>query len=124
MPEKTWPCSSASSNPRSAASLSSTAGYLLLAFRGMFPTSNEARSRIDDFLPVYDLSADYGIRINAAASVVYECLLRADFNELWVVRLLLSSGTGYRFPGIQNPGGPGGRFRGQGWFSWAAFPKN
>jgi len=71
----------------------------------MFPTSNEARSRIDDFLPVYDLSADYGIRINAAASVVYECLLRADFNELWVVRLLMSLRTGRRIPRNQNSGG-------------------
>jgi hypothetical protein len=71
----------------------------------MFPTSNEARSRIDDFLPVYDFSADYDIRIDAAASVVYECLLRADFHELWVVRLLMSLRTGRRIPRNQNSGG-------------------
>jgi len=44
--------------------------------------------RIDEFLPNHDFSAAYEIRIDAPASAVYQCLLRSDFSELWLVRLL------------------------------------
>jgi hypothetical protein len=61
-------------------------------------TSNQGRSRIDEFLPNHDFSARYEIRINAPASVVYECLLRSDFSELWLVRVLMTLRTGKRLP--------------------------
>jgi hypothetical protein len=50
--------------------------------------------RIDEFLPIHDVSASYAIGINASPSVVYQCLLRSDFNKLWVVRLLMTIRTG------------------------------
>lgn len=56
------------------------------------------RSRIDDFLPSHDFSAAYEIRITAPASIVYRCLLRSDFNEAWVVRLLMTLRTAERPP--------------------------
>jgi hypothetical protein len=56
--------------------------------------SSEGHLRIDDFLPDYDFSAIYDIRINAEPSLVYERLLWLDFNEVWVVRLLEFARTG------------------------------
>ena len=61
-------------------------------------TSTQDRSRIDEFLPNYDFSARYEIRIDAPASAVYRCLLRSDFSELWLVRLLLSIRSGKWLP--------------------------
>jgi hypothetical protein len=61
----------------------------------------EAHSLIDKFLPNCDFSAAYEIRINAPASVVYESLLRSDFNELWLVRLLMTIRSVKRLP--RNP---------------------
>jgi hypothetical protein len=52
------------------------------------------RPKIDEFLSIYDFSATYEIRINAPSSVVYQCLLRSDFNDLWLVRLLMTIRTG------------------------------
>ena len=59
-------------------------------------TTVPTRPRIDECLPIYDVSASYQIRINAPASVVYQCLLRSDFNQLRVVRLLMTIRTGSR----------------------------
>lgn len=61
-------------------------------------TTASDRSRIDQFLPTHDVSASYQIRINAPPAVVYRCLLRSDFNQLWVVRLLMTIRTGKRQP--------------------------
>ena len=61
-------------------------------------TSAPDRPRIDKFLPLYNVSASYEIRINAAPSVVYQCVLRSDFNNLWLVRVLMSIRTGKRQP--------------------------
>ena len=44
----------------------------------------EAHSLIDHFLSIHDFSAAYEISINAPSSVVYKCLLRSDFNDLWL----------------------------------------
>ena len=60
----------------------------------MMSTPPEVRSLMDVFLPNYDFSAAYEIRIDAPSSVVYECLLRSDFSELWLVRLLMSIRSG------------------------------
>jgi len=59
-------------------------------------TTAPDRSRIDQFLPTHDVSASYEIRINAPPLVVYRCLLLSEFNELWVVRLLMTIRTGKR----------------------------
>jgi hypothetical protein len=59
-------------------------------------TTATDRSRIEEFLPIYDVSASYQVRINASPLIVYQCLLRSDFNELWVVRLLMTVRTGKR----------------------------
>jgi hypothetical protein len=58
----------------------------------------EARSRIDEMLPNFGFRAVYEIHINAPASVVYECLLRSDFSEVWLVRLLMTIRTRRRLP--------------------------
>ncbi len=59
-------------------------------------TTAPDRPRIDEFLPIYDVSAFYEIRINASPSVVYRCLLCSDFNDLRLVRLLMTIRTGKR----------------------------
>jgi hypothetical protein len=64
----------------------------------------EARSLMDEFLPNHDFSAAYDISINAPSSVVCECLLRSDFNELWLVRLLMSIRSGKWLPRNRIPG--------------------
>ena len=56
------------------------------------------RTRIDEFLPIYDVSASYEIGIHAPTSIVYQCLLRSDFNDLWLVRLLMTIRAGKRQP--------------------------
>jgi hypothetical protein len=61
-------------------------------------TSNQDRSRIDEFLPNHDFSARYEIRINAPASAVYQRLLRSDFSELRLVRVLMTLRSGKRLP--------------------------
>jgi hypothetical protein len=67
--------------------------------------SIEARTRIDEFLPDYDFRAVYQIPINAARSVVYECLLQADFTDLRLTRLLMFLRRGKRMPRQERPGG-------------------
>lgn len=64
----------------------------------MVSTPPEVRSLMDVFLPNYDFSAAYEIRIDASSSVVYECLLRSDFIDLWLVRLLMSIRSGKWMP--------------------------
>ena len=61
-------------------------------------TSAQDRPRIDEFLPHSDVSASYEVRINATPSVVYQCLLRSDFNKPWLVRFLMTIRTGKRPP--------------------------
>jgi len=60
--------------------------------------SIEDHARIDEYLTNPDFSARYEIRINAPAPVVYRCLLRSDFSELWLVRLLVTVRSGKRLP--------------------------
>jgi len=60
--------------------------------------SIEDHARIDEYLTNPDFSARYEIRINAPAPVVYRCLLRSDFSELWLVRLLMTVRSGKRLP--------------------------
>ncbi len=62
----------------------------------MANTSIEDRERIDEFLPIYDVSASYEVRISVPPSLVYRCLLRSDFNKPWLVRLLMTIRTGKR----------------------------
>src|SRR5205807_4052586 len=69
----------------------------------MSNTSIEGHPRIDEFLPNYDFSAAYEVRINAPAPVVYQCLLRSDFNKSWLVRLLMRIRTGKRPPRSRVP---------------------
>jgi len=57
----------------------------------------EGRSLMDEFLPDYNVSAAYEISINAPSSDVYECLLRSEFSDLWLVRLLMALRTGKRW---------------------------
>ena len=66
--------------------------------------SIEERARIDEFLPVYDASAAYEMRIQAPVAVVYQCLLRCDFSQLWIVRTLMSIRSGRRLPRKHVPG--------------------
>jgi hypothetical protein len=58
---------------------------------------------MDEFLPNHDFSAAYEISINAPSSVVYECLLRSDFSELWLLRLLMSIRSGQWLPRSRVP---------------------
>jgi hypothetical protein len=82
----------------------------------------ERLSQIDNFLPVYDFSAGYNMRVNAPASVVYESLLRADFNENWVVRLLMTLRTGRRILRKQDPSDVRERLKGTGFMLLADDP--
>ena len=60
--------------------------------------STQDRPLMDEFLPNHDFSVAYEISINAPSSVVYECLLRSDFSELWLLRLLMSIRSGKWLP--------------------------
>ena len=83
---------------------------------------HEARSRIDGFLPTSDFRATYEIRIDAPASVVYECLLRSDFREAWLVRLLMCIRSGKRLPRNRMPGDLRQRLQGTGFVVLAEAP--
>jgi hypothetical protein len=87
-------------------------------------TSSEARSRIDAFLPSHDFRASYHIRINAPRSVVYECLLHSDFNELWLTRLLMTLRTGKRMRRHRTPGDLRQRLPGTGFFVLEEVPED
>jgi hypothetical protein len=76
------------------------------AFRNRIPSDYPAqdRPRIDEFLPLYDVSAFYKVRITAPPSVVYQGLLHSDFNKPWLVRVLMTIRTGKRPPRNRVPG--------------------
>jgi hypothetical protein len=56
------------------------------------------RCEIDEFLPNHDFRAAYEVCINAPAQVVYRCLRRSDFSDVWLVRLLMSLRSGKWLP--------------------------
>ena len=64
---------------------------------------SSAASLIDEFLPSDDFRAAYQIPIRAPRSVVYECLLKTDFNDSWITRLLMSLRSGKRLPRNRAP---------------------
>ena len=80
------------------------------------------RPRIDEFLPTSDVSASYEIRINAPSSVVYQRLLVSDFNEAWVVRLLMTLRSGRSLPRNRVPGDLRQRFQGTGFVILSEVP--
>ena len=80
------------------------------------------RSLIDEFLPDHDFSAAYPVRINAPSSVVYECLLHSDFNDLWLVRLLMSIRSGKWLRRSHMPGDLRRRLQGTGFVIVAEVP--
>jgi hypothetical protein len=88
----------------------------------MASKQHEARSLMDEFLPNHDFSAAYEISINAPAPVVSECLLHLDFNELWLVRLLLTLRTGKRPPRNRKASDLRQRLRGTGFVILADVP--
>ena|SRR6266849_5788711 len=88
----------------------------------MANTSIEDRQRIDEFLPNHDFSAGYEIRINAPASMVYECLLSTDFSEAWLVRLLMTVRSGKRLPRSRAPTDLRQRLQGRGFVMLAEAP--
>jgi hypothetical protein len=77
---------------------------------------------MDEFLPQHDFSAAYDIRINAPASVVYQSLLRSDFNELWLVRVLMTIRSGKRLPRNRVPGDLRQRLQGTGFVILSEVP--
>ncbi len=89
----------------------------------MANASIEDRARIEEFLTDYDLSARYEIHINAPASVVYPCLLRSDFSELRLVRLLMTLRSGKRLARNRKPGDLRQRLQGTGFFMLAEVPE-
>lgn len=98
-------------------SRSNLLGFLLMAIR-----SFEARTLIDEFLPNCDFSAGYKIRVNAPTSVVYECLLRSDFSQVWLVRLLMSIRSGKWLPRNRVPCDLRQRLKGTGFVVLAEIP--
>ena len=66
--------------------------------------------------------AFYEIRINAPPSVVYRCLLCSDFNDLWLVRLLMTIRTGKRPTRSRVPVDLPQRFQGTGFVVLAEVP--
>ena len=93
-----------------------------IGFRETSNTLVRVRSRIDEFLPNHDFSASYEIRINVPTSVVCECLLRSDFNELRMVRLLMTLRSGKRLPRSRVPTDLRQRLRGTGFAILAEAP--
>jgi hypothetical protein len=75
-----------------------------------------------EFLSTHDFSAVHEIRINAPPSVVYQLLLVSDFNEAWVVRLLMTLRSGGRPPRNRAPGDLRQRFHGTGFVILAEVP--
>ena len=84
--------------------------------------TNEEHSRIDQFLPAYDFSASYDIRIHAPPAEVYECLLWVDFNDLWLVRFLETVRTAKRIPRSRVPRDLHQRLQGTGFVMLAEVP--
>ena len=52
--------------------------------------------KIDGLLPEFDIAAEYGLAISAPPPVVYECLLRADFGQSRIIRILMALRRGRR----------------------------
>jgi hypothetical protein len=77
-------------------------------------TTSAHGSAIDKFLPIHDVRVCYEIRINTPPSQVYQCLLRLDFGELWLVRLLMTIRSGKRPPRNRVPGNLPQRLQGTG----------
>ena len=80
----------------------------------MVTTCAQGCSRIDEFLPTHDFSVAYELHIDAPPSLVFQCLLRSDFNKPWVVRLLMTIRSGKRLPRNRVPGDLPQRLRGTG----------
>ena len=77
---------------------------------------------MDEFLPNHDFSAAYEISIKAPGSDVYECLLRSDFSELWLVRLLMTVRSGKLLPRSRVPTDLRQRLQGTGFVVLADVP--
>ena len=73
-------------------------------------------------MPLYDVSASYEVRIRAPRPAVYQCLLRSDFNDLWVVRLLITIRTGKRPSRSHVPCDLPQRFQGTGFIILSEVP--
>jgi hypothetical protein len=84
----------------------------------------EERSLIDDFLPHYDFNATYEIRIQAPAPVVYQCLLVSDFNDVWIVRVLMTLRSGRRIRRNREPRDLRQRLQGTGFVILAEVPND
>ena len=80
----------------------------------MTSTPTKARSLTDEFLPTHDFGASYEIRINATRALVYQCLIRSDFNKPSLVRLLMTIRTGKRPPRNRVPSDLRQRLQGTG----------
>jgi len=78
--------------------------------------------RIDESLPIYDVGTSYQIGIHAPPSVIYQCLLRSDFNNLWLVRLLMTIRSGRRFPRTLVPSDLRQRLQGTGFVILSEVP--
>ena len=78
--------------------------------------------RIDEFLPTRHFNASYEIRIKIPPSLVYQCLLRSDFNKLWVVRLLMTIRSGKRLPRNRVPSDLRQRLQGTGFVTLVEVP--
>lgn len=66
--------------------------------------SVEDHTHIERFLPNYDFSARYEIRIDAQPRAVYRCLVRSNSSDVWLVRLLMTIRTGKRMRPDVKPG--------------------
>jgi hypothetical protein len=95
-----------------------------LGFKVTPPRSLEERSLIDDFLPHYDFSATYEIRIQAPALVVYQCLLVSDFNDVRIVRVLMTLRSGRRIRRNREPCDLRQRLQGTGFVILAEVPND
>lgn len=82
----------------------------------------EGRSLMDELLPDYDLGAAYQISIHARSSDVYECLLRLEFSDLWLVRFLMALRTGKRLARRGRRGDLRQRLQGTGFVILAEVP--
>jgi len=82
------------------------------------------RSRIDESLPDHDFSAAYQISIKAPPPAVYQHLLVSDFNDIWIVRVLMSLRSGKRIQRDQAPIDLRQRLRGTGFFILSDVPND
>jgi hypothetical protein len=85
-------------------------------------TAAPDRPKIDEFLSIHDFSATYEIRINAPPPTVYQCILRSDFDDLWLVRLLMTIRSGKPLPRNRPSGDLPQRLQGTGFVTLADVP--